>query len=51
MEKLYESLCTAWIGSILAFLFGLIDMLKKAMRPGLIADLVALTSWITFSIK
>ncbi len=48
MDKLYESPWTAWIGSILAFLFGLIDMLKAAMRPGLTAYLVALTSWITF---
>lgn len=48
IEKLFDSPWTAWLGTILTFLLGVVDFLKGVMRPGLTLYLVFLTSWITY---
>lgn len=48
IAKLFDSKWTAWLGSILVFLLGLVEFLKGFTRPGLTYYLVALTSWITW---
>jgi hypothetical protein len=48
IESLFGSKWTAWLGSLLVFLLGIVDFLKGIMRPGLTVYLVFLTSWITY---
>ena len=48
LSKLFDSKATAWIGSVLTFLLGLVDVLKSGIRPVLTIYLVLLTSWLTF---
>ncbi len=51
-DKLHEKLLegNAWsraVGIFIAFIFGLVDFLKRIVRPGLTIYLVGLTTWIT----
>jgi hypothetical protein len=39
---------TSWLGAIVLFLLGLVDVLKGFMRPGLTLYLTIITSWLTF---
>ncbi|MGH1485481.1 MAG: hypothetical protein ACRBCI_04620 [Cellvibrionaceae bacterium] len=52
-EKIHQKLLEGGavskaIGVILSFLFGMVDFLKRIIRPGLTIYLVGLTTWITF---
>ena len=46
MEKLYQNKWTAWIGALAAFLFAIVDFLKKLARPILTYYHVILTTWL-----
>lgn len=48
ISKLLDHKGTKWLGAILTFLMGSIDVLKGAIRPVLTVYLVALTSWLTY---
>lgn len=45
--KLFDSVWTAWLGSILVFLLGTIKVLKAAIRPGITIYLMIITTWMT----
>ena len=47
MNKLMKSPWTAWIGTILSFLFGVVDFLKHLARPALTHYLMGVSTWIT----
>lgn len=49
--KMYSSPWTAWIGVVISFLLGFLDVIKGFMRPGLTIYLVVLTSYITIYSK
>ncbi|GJM64904.1 hypothetical protein [Persicobacter diffluens] len=48
ISKLFDSPFTAWLGSFLIFLQGLIDSYRAAIRPLLTTYFVVLTSWLTY---
>jgi ABC-type multidrug transport system fused ATPase/permease subunit len=46
MDKMFQSNWTAWIGALAAFLFAIVDFLKKLARPILTYYHVILTTWV-----
>jgi len=46
--KLIDNKPTSWLGAIVLFLLGMVDVLKGFMRPGLTLYLTIITSWLTF---
>ena len=48
ITKLFEHKGTKWLGAILTFLLGIVDVLKGFIRPVLTVYLVVLTSWLTY---
>jgi hypothetical protein len=47
MAKLYRSPWTSWMGALLSMFFGLVDILKALMRPGLTLYLTILATILT----
>jgi hypothetical protein len=46
--KLFESKWTAWLGSLLVFLMGIVDIARAAMRPAITVVLMLITGIITW---
>jgi len=51
MAKLYRSPWTSWIGALLSMFFGLVDIIKALMRPGLTLYLTILATILTIQAK
>jgi len=48
IAKLFEGKWTKWLGVLLTFMLGIVDVLKGFIRPILTLYLVGLTSWLTY---
>jgi hypothetical protein len=48
IKLLFESKWTAWLGSILVFIMGVVDILRAMMRPGITIALMYITGYITY---
>lgn len=48
IAKLLEGKWTKWLGLVLTFFMGVVDVLKGFIRPVLTLYLVGLTTWITY---
>jgi hypothetical protein len=46
--KLFESRWTRWMGVILVFLMGVVDLVRAAMRPGITIALMIITGLMTW---
>lgn len=49
MEKLYSTKVGSWFGTVLAFLFGIADLIKSVTRPLITVFLVGLVAWMVAS--
>lgn len=48
IELLFRSRWTTWLGSILVFIMGIVDILRAAMRPAITIVLMYITGYITY---
>ena len=48
IEKLFDSKWTVWLGSLLVFLLGMVDVIRAAIRPGVTIVLLLTTGYLTY---
>lgn len=48
IKLLFESKWTAWLGSILVFVMGIVDIIRAFIRPGITIVLMYITGYITY---